>query len=164
MSFVFFFFNMQVSQGGKLLVMLLLDILIASVSAGLWTAWKSSLQRTEPHPGTFLSRHWVRWPWQKCLSSCQDGWAHWAAFIWEYQESNSHAGCRKVFLGNRGLLSPFYRLKAETKKKIVYLFNLRQSKKPVGGPGSTLGSQPQTDGQASSTTALSLWAFSNGEA
>lgn len=106
------------SQGGKLLVMLLLDILIASVSAGLWTAWKSSLQTTESHPSPCLSRHWVRWPWQKCLSPCQDGWARLAAFIWEYQEPSSHAGCRKGFLGNREVLSLFHRLKAETKNSL----------------------------------------------
>lgn len=58
-----FFFQHASSQRGKLLVMLLLDILIASVSLGLWTAWKSSLQTTEPHPSTCLSRHWVEWPW-----------------------------------------------------------------------------------------------------
>lgn len=32
-----------------------------------------------------------------------------------YQETSSHAACRKVFLGDRETLSPFYRLKTETK-------------------------------------------------
>lgn len=68
--------------------------------------------------------------------------------------TSSHAGWEMVSLGDREVVSPFYSLKAET--QIVYLSNLRQSKKPVAGLGSALRSQLQTDGQASSTTVLSL--------
>lgn len=68
--------------------------------------------------------------------------------------SNSYAGWEKVSKGDGEAVSPFYSLKAEIQR--VDLSNLRQSKKPVARLQSALKSQPQTDGQASSTTVLLL--------
>ena len=138
--------------------MLLLDILIALVSVGLRTAWRSSFANNRA-----MSQHLSQQTLGKVFFTVGTSLhARMAGHIQQHfslgsqmaMAASSRAGWEKVPVGDRAVVSPFYSLKADT--QIVYLSNLRQSKKPVAELGSALRSQPQTDGQASSTTVLSL--------
>lgn len=98
------------------------------------------------------------------LSSCQDGWAHITALFFGVPDGHSNqlpCWLGEGIPGGQSSSIPILQLKSWD---TVCLSNLRQSKKAVARLGSALRSQPQTDGQASSTTVLSLWTFSNGEA